>query len=384
MVSSQTTIFSLPREIRDAIYDFVLNSPRTPPSCPQQAGVRYEEAIEIEDPVHELASVLYPSPNSHHGCASALLQVSRQLRQESHDFITNPHLTSSVTYKLDAMHQGPRLWLSWTTVPHSMSKIENLEIDLRILDPLDARSFLRDAPRPQTVVTLLYRTINRLLNHGPSFRYQDDTHGLKVDTLTIHLLHRYDKLLRPTKHSMKTRESPKLGDVRTSERDHQGLHFCLSSRLSRLVWLGFLSGKVQNLKISSRGGTDVYSTRNVENLNWLPDELARYGLKWGFDKEMRVKKVDSADLYPGKDEEPNGNNGREGEAAAGEIIASLGEARSKGAGDSSELRANAFSWNMPNSTTPVKMGYGYGHFSRFNALWGSIRAKDFRRRQKPP
>ncbi|KAL9627850.1 MAG: hypothetical protein Q9204_006289 [Flavoplaca sp. TL-2023a] len=114
MVSGQTTLFSLPREIRDAIYDLVLNSPRTPPSCPQQAGVRYEEVVETEWFDHETGNVLYPSPTSDHGSGSALSQVNRQLRQESHDFITNPNLTRSVAYKLDAMLQGPRLWLSWT------------------------------------------------------------------------------------------------------------------------------------------------------------------------------------------------------------------------------------------------------------------------------
>ena len=361
MVSYQTTLFLLPREIRDAIYDLVLNSPGTPPSSPQQAGVRYEERFETHWFDNEFASVLYPSPNSLHGSGSALSQVNRQLRQESHDFITNPHLTSSVAYKLDAMLQGPRLWLSWTSVPRSVSKIENLDIDLRILDPLDDRFLSRDAPRRQTVVTLLVRTMDRLLNHGPSFRYQDDIHGLKVDTLTIHLLHRYDKLFRPTKHSMKTRKIPKLGHIRTGDT-------CLSLRLSKLVYLGFLSGKVQNLTISSRGGADVYSTRNIEPLNWLPDELARYDLRWGFDKEMRVKKVYSADLCPGKDEEPNGNNGREGEAAAGEIIASLGEARSEGAGDSSEVRANALSRNTPSSTTPVRMDHVYKPYPNLNTV----------------
>ncbi|KAL9627851.1 MAG: hypothetical protein Q9204_006290, partial [Flavoplaca sp. TL-2023a] len=96
--------------------------------------------------------------------------------------------------------------------------------------------------------------------------------------------------------------------------------------------------------------------------------MARCGLKWGFDKEMRVKKVNSADLCPGKDEETNGNNGREGEATAGEIIASLGEARSEGAGDSSEIPANALSRNTPNSTTPVRMDHVYEPYPNLNTV----------------
>ncbi|KAL8865220.1 MAG: hypothetical protein Q9198_009423, partial [Flavoplaca austrocitrina] len=257
MVSGHTTIFSLPREIRDAIYDLVLNSPGTPPSCPQQAGVRYEEVIDTKQCGRELASILYPSPNSDHGSGSALSQVNRQLRQESRYFITNPYLTSSVTYKLDAMLQGSRLWLSWTSIPHSMSKIDNLKIDLRILDTQDGVFFSEDSPRLQTVFLLLFRAIDRLLNHGPSFRYQDDTHGLKVDTLTINLLHKYDKLFRPNEQSMKDRESPKPEDVVTSEAVHLRVNSYLLGRLETLVQLGFFSDKLQNLRVSRWGGPIV-------------------------------------------------------------------------------------------------------------------------------
>ncbi|KAL9033316.1 MAG: hypothetical protein Q9180_006011 [Flavoplaca navasiana] len=305
MVSGQTTIFSLPREIRDAIYDLVLNSPRTPPSSPQQAGLRYEEIIEKELYRPELASVLYPLPNTSHGPGSALPQVNCQLRQESHDFITNPNLTRSVTYKLDAMLHGPRLWLSWTSVPHSISEIDNIEIDLRILDTLDDRFSSGEAPRLPIVFVLLYRTIDRLLNHGPSFRYHDDTCGLKLDTLTINLLHRYNKLYGPKGQSMKDRGNPKPESVRTSELIHQRVHSYLFPCLGSLVDLGLLSGKVQSLRVAGRDSADVYSTLNFEPPNWLPDELARRGIKWGVDKEMRVKKVNSADLCPGKDEEPD-------------------------------------------------------------------------------
>ncbi|KAL9028681.1 MAG: hypothetical protein Q9180_007130 [Flavoplaca navasiana] len=264
MVSGQTTIFSLPREIRDAIYDLVLNSPRTPPSSPQQAGVRYEEVIDIDTKRFgdEVASVLYPSPTSDHGSGSALLQVNRQLRQESRDFITNPHLTSSATYKLDAMLQGPRLWLSWTSFPHSMPKIDNLEIDLRIFDTLDDGHIFWSSNRARTVVILLLRAIDRLLDHGPSFRCQDDTLGLKIDTLTIYILHRYDKLLRRDEQSMNDHESSKPDDTGTSEEGY--VHDLLSSHLREFVRLGLFSGKVQTLRFSSVGALDVYSIRNIE------------------------------------------------------------------------------------------------------------------------
>ena len=303
MVSHQTTIFSLPREIRDAVYDLVLNSPRTPPSSPQQAGVRYEEVIDTRLYGHELASVLYPPPNSDHRFGSALSQVNRQLRQESHDFIANPHLTSIITYKLDAMLQGTRLWLSWTSVPPSMSKIDNLEIDLRIPDPLDDAFFERVPPRFRTVFLVLLLTINRLLNHGPSFRYQDDTHGLKVHRLTINLMHTYDKLFRPNKQSMKKRESPRPEDGLRSEAVHLDVIAYLLGRLDTLVVLGLFSGKVQSLRVSRWDGPIVYFTQDFEPSDWLPTELTRWGAKWGSDKEMRVEKVNSADLCASKDEE---------------------------------------------------------------------------------
>ncbi|KAL8877376.1 MAG: hypothetical protein Q9192_008681 [Flavoplaca navasiana] len=303
MVSCQTTLFSLPHEIRDAIYDFVLNSSGNPPSCPQHAGVRYEEVIDIGLYGPELAGVIYPLLNTYYGPGSALSQVNRRLRQELHDFITNPHLTRIITYKLDAMLQGTRLWLSWTSVPPSMSKIDNLEIDLRILDTQDDAFFSRDSPRFHTIFLVLLRAINRLLNHGPSFRYQDDTHGLKVYTLTINLLHRYDKLFRPNEQSMKERESPRPEDVVTSEAVHLNVIGYLLGRLDTLVHLGLFSGKLQSLRVSRWGGPIVYFTRNFEPSVWLPDELTRCGAKWGSDKEMRVEKVNSADLCASKDEE---------------------------------------------------------------------------------
>ncbi|KAL8976945.1 MAG: hypothetical protein Q9205_007159 [Flavoplaca limonia] len=297
MVSGQTTIFSLPREIRDEIYDLVLNSPRTPPSCPQQAGVRYEEVIGMKRYGCELASILYPSPNSDHGSGSVLSQVNRQLRQESRDFITNPYLTSSVTSKLDAMLQGPRLWLSWTSVPHSMPKMDNLEIDLRIFDTPDDGGIFCSSIRAQNVVIMLLRAIDLLLDYGPSFRCQDDALGLKVDTLTIILLHRYDKLFRPDEQWMKDHESSEPDDTETSEEGH--VHNLLSSHLGDFVRRGFFSDKVQTLRFSSIGALNVYRPRNIE------PSRKRFFHMWcqlGVDKYMRVEKVNSADLRTGKDE----------------------------------------------------------------------------------
>lgn len=302
MMSCQTTIFSLPREIRDAIYDLVLNSPGTPPSCPEQAGIRYEEVIEKEPYGPEFASVLYPSPNSQYGPVSAPSQVNRQLRQESLDFITDLHSKRSVTHKLDAMNQGPRLWLSWTSVPHFMSKINNLEIDFRVLDTHDDAYYSEYFTGLHSVFILLVRAIDRLLNHGPSFRYRNNTHGLKVDILTINLQHMYDKLLRPAEQSMEDRESPNREDAVATEAVHLRVNRYLLRWLEILVDLGLFSGKVQKLRVLKWGGPVVYFTQNIKTSIWLSDELAGWGIKWGSDKDMRVKKVNSADLCPGKDE----------------------------------------------------------------------------------
>ncbi|KAL8668847.1 MAG: hypothetical protein Q9168_006534 [Polycauliona sp. 1 TL-2023] len=298
-MSCQSLFLKLPREVRDEIISLVLNSPIAPPISPHHAGVRYKEDINERDD----RSVFYPLPANIYGPALALSCCNRQSRQEVHDLITNPCLTKSPTYKLDVMLKGCELWPTWVTHCGSVSTIDHLQIDLRLFDLLYGGQSFWGNGGPGLAFVVLFRALNRLLHHGPTFLYHEASHGVKVNTLVINLLHGYGKVFQPSKKWLERRDDPEGDCKRFIEQDHERIYNHICSMLHIVVHQGLLSDKIQTLKVHNATDVDVISCAGIAPNNKPPQEWIEWGFIWGVDKGMKLEKGDSADLLRREEKE---------------------------------------------------------------------------------
>lgn len=272
----------LPREVRDEIYTLILSSRATPPAFPADAGPRYSETVSLG------RNVLYPVPSPINDPSSALSQCCRQLRQELRELKGNRHLTNGITYRLDAMLQRCRLWLTWTNFPFPAMEMGHLEVNLRLFDIKSGGGLFWGDGGPGRNFIVLFRALDRLLHHGPHFLYnRKSEQGMKIGTLTINVLFGYGKAARPTK--VDTEAKCKQYDERVRRRIFRSIHW----NLSRVVDCGLLSEKVQTLRVCDGDVVKEYSTAGIPPSTRPPETWQDYGFAWGMDKDMTYHHVDS-------------------------------------------------------------------------------------------
>ncbi|KAL8856849.1 MAG: hypothetical protein Q9178_006566 [Gyalolechia marmorata] len=290
-MAQQSPLFTLPREIRDDIYNLLLNWPNDPPDSPAAAGLRYREVVGTFGD----RSVFYPPPTLYCEPASALSQCSSQIRQELYELVTNGNLTKSMTYELDVMLKGCMTWPTWTNLPYPVRKMEHLQANLRLFDIKDGASLFWGAGGPGLVFVVLFSLLNRLLHHGPRFIHNEgEVRGLEVDLLTINMLPGYGEVLRPDDERFENDPDPVQKCQDYIKRDHARIHMNVCSLLHAVISQGLLSEKVRTVRV--RLG------RKMEEYRVLPgsphveprDEWKRWGFVWGVDHKMKVEKIESS------------------------------------------------------------------------------------------
>ncbi|KAL8845783.1 MAG: hypothetical protein Q9221_009081 [Calogaya cf. arnoldii] len=287
-MACQHTFFTLPREVRDEIYTLVLNSPAPPPVSPKEAGPRYREKVNDSWSDHpDPRSVFYPLPSKHVGTIAALSQCNRQLRKELQEFGTSSYLNKNLTYEIDAMLRGEKLWLTWTNFPYPVTKIDHLRVNLRLFDIYNGGGLFWGCGGPGTTFVVLYRALNRLLNHGPGFFYKHgEDHSLKIDTMTINVLHGYRQGSQP---------NPVVSHKRLIE-DRKKIYRFICQELHHVVLQGLLSERVRTLKVCDGDIMQKCTTDGIEPRAEVTNEWIKWGFHWGVDEAMKIAKVESSDF----------------------------------------------------------------------------------------
>lgn len=152
---NQALFLALPRELRDLIYDWLVNEHREPPKNPDYAGER--SPCSSTTP----GAIIYESKSP----KPALLQLklcSRQMHAEVHDALNRNMKDDSGPARLDIMVKGSAIWPTWTTLPVTPRLDPTIRIDLRIFEATDFGSeFSTGAYRA------LWSLFNRLIFRGP-------------------------------------------------------------------------------------------------------------------------------------------------------------------------------------------------------------------------
>lgn len=291
---SETPLLALPREVRDEIYAILLQSPIAPPPNPKEAGPRYKEQADKGTWDHR--EVLYPRPSTPRAASSAasLSQCNRQLCQEISALATSPALLKDTTHELDVMLKNTMLWPTWTCLPAPEElQIRHLRVNLRMFDVVQGSGLFWGDGGPGLAFVPLFRLLNRLLHHGPSFLYPGTIdRGLKIETLSIHLLFCSDNSIDRCGHlDFEKEDDPKNGKRSAGHR--MRIYGIICSYMGRVVDQGLLFGKVAHLEIHHG-----YEVESFEIQDRKPDEKEMaewrsWDFDWGIDEEMRVEKVDS-------------------------------------------------------------------------------------------
>lgn len=303
MSQQRPSFLKLPREIRDEIYTLILTSPTDPPVSPKEAGLRYREVVKSWTTPNDRC-IFYPPPLTRNGPAAALSQCNRQLRQELNHLVISPRRAKDVTYTIDVMLTGCLLWPTWTCIPYPVSKMEHLDINLRLFDVKYGGGLFWGCGGPGMTFIVLFRALNRLLHHGPHFLYKDgESRSLKIDTLTINVLHGYGTVIRSTDGVFPERYDPELECKRFVERDRKQIYGFICQQLHIVVCQGLLSEQIQTLKVCDGDAVQTYTTEGISPTATPPEEWLRWGFVWGVDEMMKVEKVESSDLFRFEDGE---------------------------------------------------------------------------------
>ena len=121
-VKSNSSLLSLPREIRDLIYTALLQIPNDPPTSPEEAGPRLEKWW-----IH------YPLQRYPEAVFAALLRCNHQISDEFREVLSARQPTTD--FRLDCMIKELDAWPTWILLPcPSTREIGILNVDLRLLD----------------------------------------------------------------------------------------------------------------------------------------------------------------------------------------------------------------------------------------------------------
>ena len=179
---------SLPRELRDIIYQELLSDVAAPPPDPKNVGPRLSVRTGREEIFTQC--VLHPAHLHPKAACEGLYFSNRQIQVEiqASDLALDYHLDIMVecfsipTGKPVEDRRNLRLWPTWTAYPQPVSNIRELCVDVRVFGP-----FPSDVGFPFACTPLLL-LLNRLIHYGPQFVYEGPFQSrVHIETLTVNL-----------------------------------------------------------------------------------------------------------------------------------------------------------------------------------------------------
>lgn len=125
------------RELRDDVYDILLQSHRPAPSSPESSGSRRYPSIDDESNWEKCN--LYPDEDSKSATASLPLSC-RQVHEEVRNAISRLQRLAELHYKLDCMLVNEtKIHPTWLSFPAFHGEIPKLEVEFRLFGNVDGR-----------------------------------------------------------------------------------------------------------------------------------------------------------------------------------------------------------------------------------------------------
>lgn len=180
-----STFLSVPREIRDNIYLFVLLSESPAPTPP---WLRRSEPPQHEyDKFVGISYPLAPPPLASY----ALLLACRQVSAEVQDIISILKNTVPLRYKIDAVFDGQNFsYWTWVSMPYFSLHIDIVDVELRFFGAI-----LTDDPERQVgeytsdnrLTRQLYVLLFRFMEHGPRFLAPKARSELQMRVMNVNI-----------------------------------------------------------------------------------------------------------------------------------------------------------------------------------------------------
>ncbi len=185
---------SLPRELRDRIYIYVLTSPDEPSiASPWNTNPRHELSNNPASGYHGAILHNLPRPRSF---TSALLCTSHELHDEVHAAILrfDKSHPEGLSYHLGCMVERDRIWPAWLSLPAPRRYLRHITVDLRHHSEPEYLEFLAQARTLCPTGRLLDSFLGQSLIDASRFLGPDshtdcaqdvDAGRVRVDTTTV-------------------------------------------------------------------------------------------------------------------------------------------------------------------------------------------------------
>ncbi len=188
--SNESFVFTkLSRELRDNIYENLLQSSRTPPVSPDHGGARKYPNEEDEEYFETCNS--YPAEDLE-STATPLQLTCRQVHDEVQEAILRLKSSRHLTYKLDLMMlDEAKLYPTWLAFPAFVDEIPRLDVDFRLFGDVEGKqSAMRGGcGGPPLLIWSLFRLTERFLRRGPDFLAScEPNRYLCVDELAVNVI----------------------------------------------------------------------------------------------------------------------------------------------------------------------------------------------------
>lgn len=184
-------LLSLPRELRDQIYGYLLDAYRKVPISPLFPGPRRFRRGKDGT----LRDISYSTPSPDTGII-ALSETSQQLHQEVLQVAHKPSRLDNLNAELDIMVKGYIMWPTWTTLPllTSNDATLNINVNLRIFSTESFRENDGWPRQPGAAFRSLLTLLCQFIYNGASFKpppskpnMEPEKRHRRINTLSIHV-----------------------------------------------------------------------------------------------------------------------------------------------------------------------------------------------------
>ena len=288
---------SLPRELRDQIIEIVFLAETEASEFPRDEDLRREER-QSEGSVYYEHTV--PPTN-----LQGLLGCSRQLRQESLDFISRHSASdgSAFQYKLDLAIWGCSLYPTWLYLPVPPKYIKQVTVQLRMFNHCEgqwADPWIRNDDERYGILTLyLLQMLRRFLHYGPSFATSPPgrpntrpLYPMHIDRLQIDFANMATKIVFFDGKKIFAPLSPEWKESWLNLEPFAFSEFLLN--VKKIARIGILHGSIDEVRVQYKQIVQSWSVPDSRDKALAAKILSPYG--WGPVLRITQKAVDEGRL----------------------------------------------------------------------------------------
>ncbi|KAJ9647882.1 hypothetical protein H2201_001248 [Coniosporium apollinis] len=286
-----SSFLGLPRELRDQIYELVLDSPNAAPSSPKCYQGNSAELLKHETPYIESSYCNYLPRALPLTASRSLLRLNHQVRNETLAMLSYLSATRGSRYVLDIMIADEvRLYPTWLLIPSTPAvnpHIDKVSVTFRIFgDCGEQRSGWQISDGgPGEMVWGLHALIQRFLSYGPEWRGRcrlAQYPVITLGTLNLNVLSPREPVKRAFRRSIRRRsdDTGTLHPEAVMSAMRLGMDILLSRAEDAEAHGRLLYERVQRVRLSLDGKVrkvwdlSVLAAMEVTDRNWrvrLPD-----------------------------------------------------------------------------------------------------------------